>query len=214
MTDDGSKRALGPEFTPGGTWHSKAHAPHRGKHEGYACGFSGPHCWECHEPWPCRAERGVDPTGGREALREALDWCIDYIAETRDRTRPPEAEPFLSERLARYRALGAPPTPGNGLDAVYRDRNLVVQAYAEAMESLDYHVAWGVDENEPDWPVLYIETPYGQVSWHIPKVERIYEPPDRTGSFGPVKWDGHTDAVKFDRLRSALTRERAEGDGT
>lgn len=35
------------------------HSPHRGNHIDYACGFSGPHCWECHEPWPCRTERGV-----------------------------------------------------------------------------------------------------------------------------------------------------------
>jgi hypothetical protein len=38
---------------------SGEHAPHRGNHDGYACGFSGPHCWECGEPWPCRSERGV-----------------------------------------------------------------------------------------------------------------------------------------------------------
>jgi hypothetical protein len=61
------------------------------------------------------------------------------------------------------------------LDKVYADRNLVVQAFASAMEQAGRHVAWGVDESEPDWPVLYIETPAGQVSWHIPKAERIYE---------------------------------------
>ena len=36
------------------------HEPHYGNHDGYACGFSGPHCWECHEPWPCRTERGLN----------------------------------------------------------------------------------------------------------------------------------------------------------
>jgi hypothetical protein len=33
------------------------HVAHRGNHDGYACGFSGPHCWSCNEPWPCRASR-------------------------------------------------------------------------------------------------------------------------------------------------------------
>lgn len=31
------------------------HEPHHGDHKGYACGRSGPHCWGCNEPWPCRA---------------------------------------------------------------------------------------------------------------------------------------------------------------
>ena len=31
------------------------HTPHHGNHKGYACGFSGPHCWACGEPWPCRS---------------------------------------------------------------------------------------------------------------------------------------------------------------
>jgi hypothetical protein len=38
---------------------SGEHEPHRGNHDGYACGFSAAHCWHCGEPWPCRAERGV-----------------------------------------------------------------------------------------------------------------------------------------------------------
>ena len=41
--------------------HPGEHEPHRGAHTDYACGFSGPHCWECGEPWPCRASRGIAP---------------------------------------------------------------------------------------------------------------------------------------------------------
>lgn len=37
-----------------------AHEPHHGNHEGYACGLSGPHCWACNEPWPCRASRAKE----------------------------------------------------------------------------------------------------------------------------------------------------------
>ena len=86
------------------------------------------------------------------------------------------------------------------LEQVYGERNLIAQAFAAVMEELGYHVAWGVDPAEPDWPVLYVETEYGQVSWHIPKAERIYEPEDRTRSFGPMVWDGHTTDEKAARL--------------
>jgi hypothetical protein len=86
---------------------------------------------------------------------------------------------------------------------VYVDRNLLVQAFAQAMERAGYQVWWGEDEAEPDWPVLYIETDQGQVSWHIPKTERVYEPPIRP-EHGAGKWDGHTTPEKFDRLRALL----------
>lgn len=33
------------------------HQAHHGNHVGYACGLSGPHCWACNEPWPCRTAR-------------------------------------------------------------------------------------------------------------------------------------------------------------
>ena len=87
------------------------------------------------------------------------------------------------------------------LDVIYRDRNLVAQAFASAMEGLGYHVAWGVDPAEPDWPVLYISTMHGQVSWHVPKAQRIYEPMHSPCSFGPAVWDGHTNEQKAERLR-------------
>jgi hypothetical protein len=89
---------------------------------------------------------------------------------------------------------------------VYADRNLVVQAFAWAMEALDWPVWWGVDENEPDWPVLYIQTPAGQVSWHIPQAERIYEPTPRRD--WTQAWDGHTTEEKMGRLRAALGMDR------
>jgi len=50
-----------------------------------------------------RATEPPDPA--RDPLAAALNWCIDYIEGTRDRTRPPLAEPFLSETLTRYRAI-------------------------------------------------------------------------------------------------------------
>lgn len=120
---------------------------------------------------------------GRELLRRATERIsVEALV-----TAAPEPE---RDRLA---ALGE----------AYRDRNLVVQAFAWAMEQQGWPVAWGADESEPGWPVLYIETPQGQVSWHIPVAERIYEPPVRP-EHGPVAWDGHTTEEKFARLAAAL----------
>lgn len=36
----------------------REHEVHWGDHNDYACELSGPHCWACNEPWPCRASRG------------------------------------------------------------------------------------------------------------------------------------------------------------
>lgn len=58
------------------------------------------------------------------------------------------------------------------------------------------------DPAEPTWPVLYINTDAGQMSWHIS--------PDDVDLFPHVlvvpiddpraKWDGHSTAEKYDRL--------------
>ena len=89
-------------------------------------------------------------------------------------------------------------------DTVYADRNLVVQAFAWAMEDAGWGVAWGVDAWGVDWPVLYIETPKGQVSWHIPKDDRIYEPKPLDEQ--AVVWDGHDNETKAARLTALLMR--------
>jgi hypothetical protein len=52
-----------------------SHGSHLGNHEDYACGFSGPHCWECGEPWPCRSSRSLPvaaPALDVERLARAL----------------------------------------------------------------------------------------------------------------------------------------------
>lgn len=44
-----------------------------------------------------------------------------------------------------------------------------------------------IDPAEPEWPVVYIELPTGQVSWHMPQ--------------HPVPWDGHDTEEKYRRIR-------------
>jgi hypothetical protein len=42
-----------------------------------------------------------------------------------------------------------------------------------------------IDPKEPDWPVVYIELPTGQVSWHMPAHVKA--------------WDEHSTATKYNR---------------
>jgi hypothetical protein len=43
-----------------------------------------------------------------------------------------------------------------------------------------------IDTADPEWPVVYIELPTGQVSWHMPQ--------------HPIEWDGHDTATKYERI--------------
>ena len=52
---------------------------------------------------------------------------------------------------------------------------------------------------EPEWPILYIDLPTGQVSWHIPKKEMIGDWPIYQG-----QWDGHDLGTKRNRLKAYM----------
>ncbi len=94
-------------------------------------------------------------------------------------------------------------TANNGmltLDDVYKDRNLLAQLAAVLAQRAGLCVGIGVDAEEPDWPVIYIDLPTGQVSWHVPKDELVA----RLDPYGP-KWDGHLGEEKQRRIREFLT---------
>jgi hypothetical protein len=83
------------------------------------------------------------------------------------------------------------------VDQVYAERNFVVVAFARVAARLGWRVGVLEDPAEPDWPVLLVDTPKGQVSWHLTRKEA-----DAAG-FGRYDgaWDGHSTAEKYDRLR-------------
>ncbi|MFF9268632.1 WDGH domain-containing protein [Streptomyces rochei] len=83
------------------------------------------------------------------------------------------------------------------MDSVYRERaHLVAHLAAIYPATIGYH-----DPEEPDWAVVIIDGPKGQMSWHIS--------PDDMDLFEHVPvsqvntWDGHSTEVKYDRLRAA-----------
>lgn len=47
-----------------------------------------------------------------------------------------------------------------------------------------------IDPAEPAWPVVFIELPTGQVSWHLPQHGQT--------------WDGHTTAEKYERVHALI----------
>jgi hypothetical protein len=81
------------------------------------------------------------------------------------------------------------------LDEVYEERNTVVLAFAHMAELMGWTVGKAADPDEPEWPVLLIDTPAGQVSWHFQKDEMPLAMPDYPGA-----WDGHDTPEKYRRL--------------
>lgn len=77
-------------------------------------------------------------------------------------------------------------------EEAYFDRNMAVQVLTKMANQLGYNI--GI-KDDPEWPILYIDLPTGQVSWHIPRNELIGTYPKYTG-----KWDGHDVEEKRNRL--------------
>jgi hypothetical protein len=82
------------------------------------------------------------------------------------------------------------------MSEAYFDRNQAVQALGRLAQSMGYNVGLLDDPEEPGWPVLVIDLPTGQVSWHLPADEVL-------GVWGRYdgEWDGHTTGEKRERIR-------------
>jgi len=81
-------------------------------------------------------------------------------------------------------------------DDAYAERNAVVLAFAHMAELMGWTVGKLTDPSEPDWPILMIDTPAGQVSWHFKADEMPSAVPPYEGA-----WDGHTTPEKYGRLQ-------------
>lgn len=87
----------------------------------------------------------------------------------------------------------------NSKEDVYFDRNQAVMALAKLALRQGFKTGLRIDPNEPDWPVLMIDLPSGQVGWHLPKHEIYGTWPEYT-----QEWDGHTVTEKRRRLERFL----------
>lgn len=73
-------------------------------------------------------------------------------------------------------------------DTNYERRYELVLAAMHYASQAGYPVGIALDPQQPDWPVVYIELPTGQVSWHMPA--------------HPTPYDGHTTAEKYARIHA------------
>lgn len=70
----------------------------------------------------------------------------------------------------------------------YYDRNQLVIAFMLLCNKLGYNV--GIKEYDSEWPIIFIDLPTGQISYHVPKEfvdEFSIEIPEYN-----YEWDGHT----------------------
>lgn len=95
-------------------------------------------------------------------------------------------------------------TESNTLQDAYCDRNQAAMLAARLAWMLGYTVGWKDNEDDPDWPILFVELPTGQVSWHVPRDEAA----GPMGSTLPFsywgQWDGHTVEEKRRRISAYL----------
>ena len=81
------------------------------------------------------------------------------------------------------------------------DTDYVVR-YGLVLDALGYagHLGYvagiALDPAEPEWPVVYIELPTGQVSWHMPRYANDF--------------DGHTTEEKYARIREFIAAPERE----
>jgi len=100
-------------------------------------------------------------------------------------------------------------TTPNPPDIIYRERAHLVAHLAAGYPSV---LVEGADASAPDWPVLFVKLPDGQVSWHISPTDRdLFGHVRRTiaGMPDAPVWDGHTTDEKYARL-DAHTRALAQ----
>ena len=88
----------------------------------------------------------------------------------------------------------------SGIEEAYYDRNQAAMLAAKLATLWGIKVGWRLDPSEPEWPVLSIELPTGQVSWHIPEAEAAnLQLPNQT------EWDGHTVEEKRKRIEDFIS---------
>lgn len=81
----------------------------------------------------------------------------------------------------------------------YDKRNCRVLVLLTSAMTLGWNCGIKIDPKEPDWPVVFVELPTGQVSWHLEQYKG--------------EWDGHTTEQKYDRVNFFLEYLKNLGQG-
>lgn len=92
------------------------------------------------------------------------------------------------------------------LNAAYRERAHLVALLAAIYPA---EFCENPDPDYEDWPIIYVQLPTGQASWHIS--------PNDTDLFSGIKfgtdaeWDGHTTEAKYERIDKLAHMLHVEG---
>lgn len=100
-------------------------------------------------------------------------------------------------------ALPGDPDPNEALNVAYRERAHLVALLAAVYPS---QLRENPDPDYPDWPIVYIQTPTGQMSWHLSPADVELFPHVKFGT--DAEWDGHSTEEKYARMRH-LTAQTA-----
>lgn len=86
-------------------------------------------------------------------------------------------------------------------NVAYRERNKLAAVFSRLAQQKGWQSCLWPETN--DWWILFIFTPWGQVSWHITQGEALtlYWVP--TAEINP--WDGHTTEEKYLRIDRMLS---------
>lgn len=82
------------------------------------------------------------------------------------------------------------------MDNIYTERNRLVALLASEWPSLI-----APDPEDPDYHIVYISIPTGQVSWHIPHHDIHMFRDVKKAKSNQGLWDGHSTEEKHDRIR-------------
>ncbi|MBP2703531.1 hypothetical protein JOL79_06925 [Microbispora sp. RL4-1S] len=157
-----------------------------------------------------RDARGVNLYGTID-IGEWLRFAAGQLAE-----RPPTGAARIAAEVAELRQQVARTyEDGEALNEAYRERARLVAFLAAVFPAV---IAYN-DEQSPEWPVVYVDTPCGQLSWHIAERDLyLFEHVQRVDG-GDVRaaWDGHNTGEKYVRLQQlverTVLRERAPAEG-
>lgn len=92
------------------------------------------------------------------------------------------------------------------LNAAYRERAHLVALLAAVYPS---QFCENPDPDYEDWPIVYVETPTGQASWHVSPQDTDLFPHVKFGT--DAEWDGHTTDEKYARIRHLTAQTHAAG---
>lgn len=138
----------------------------------------------------------------------------DSVEQVREEYALDEAQAAVVAALAEdfrdLAAAGEPAPAEEALRPVYRERAQLVAHLADQYPSV---IAFS-DPNEPEWPVVYVDTPAGQCSWHLALADLdLFGHVEQVPADDPrAVWDGHSTEEKYRRLAALHVRPPEEQD--